>query len=129
MKHKRIIIISLAVIAVFTAAGLSRPVKTAITRILPAARTATPQQAGPSASPSPQRGPDVEQRARAAHGWTPAIQDSAVTGSINFYNRSGDITRQGAIRILRNYPDMLRVEITSNGATEIFGFDHAAPWN
>jgi|SRR5215470_9406597 len=134
MKHKRMVFISLAIVILLAAAALSRPGKSAISRVLPAAGPPKPLSPKPLSAagtsvPLPAAGPDIEQRARAAHGWTPTIQDSLVAGSINFFNRNGDTTRQGSIKILRRYPDMVRVEITSGGSTEVFGFDHVAPWD
>jgi hypothetical protein len=84
------------------------------------------QSATPSSSD--QSGPDIEERARAAHGWSPSILDSTMTGSINYYDRNGDVTRQGAIKILRAYPDQVRAEITSGGKTDIFGYDANNAW-
>jgi hypothetical protein len=129
MKHQRTIIISLAAIGALGAVSLSRPGKSAISKVLPTAGPAKARSAAATPTPTLTPSPDIEQRARAAHGWTASIHDSLLTGSINFYDRAGNVTRQGPIKILRSYPDKVRVEITSGGATEILGFDHVAPWD
>src|SRR5262245_1040188 len=131
IKRNNPILLAAVAVCALAAAGLSAPGRSALTRILSLTRTgprANPS-ATPAPSPTPPPGPDIWQRARVAHGWSAAIQDSAVTGFINFFNRSSEVTRQGAIKILRRYPDMLRVEISSGGATEVFGFDPVAAWS
>jgi hypothetical protein len=109
------------------AAGLSQPGRRSARRLL-AALGGTPGTATPTAPYAPATPPDVEQRARAHHGWGPTILDSVAKGSIIWYDRSGAITRQGAVVIYRKFPDLLRVEVTANQTTEVSGFDATNPW-
>jgi len=71
---------------------------------------------------------DVEQRARAAHGWTSSVVNSVARGSIIFYDSTGRATGQFGITISRAYPDKVRFEVNRGTSTDISGFDHTTPW-
>jgi hypothetical protein len=122
-------LVSFGAVLVFllAAAGLSQPGQQSARRLL-AALGGTPNTAAPSAPAAPATTPDVEQRARAHHGWGPTILDSAAKGSITWYDRSGATTRQGTLVIYRKFPAQLRVEVTSNQSTDVTGFDGTGPW-
>jgi hypothetical protein len=92
-RGKLILIVAIA-FSLPVADSLTTPGRSTLSRILsrrPASlepgRTAIPS---PTPSPTPQD-PDIEQKARVAHGWRPSIEDSVVTGSINFFDRNGFI--------------------------------------
>jgi hypothetical protein len=90
--------------------------------------TASPGATG-APEPSPTPGPPVWQRAMAAHGWSSSIQNSVASGNINFFDAQGHITQQGTIKIYRLYPSNVRVEITSDGKTQVLGFGFNNAWN
>jgi len=73
-------------------------------------------------------GLDIEQRARAAHGWRADIANSLARGSIIYYDTSGRATGQYAVTILRGYPDRVRVEIDRGSTRETFGFNQTSAW-
>jgi hypothetical protein len=122
-------LVSFGAVLVFllAAAGVSQPGRQSARRLL-AALGGTPTTAVPSASSASASAPDVEQRARAHHGWGPTILDSVAKGSITWYDRSGATTRQGTLVVYRKFPDLLRVEVTANQTTEVSGFDATNPW-
>lgn len=72
---------------------------------------------------------DLGARARARHGWTTALLNSVMRGSISFYDRDGNSTRQAAVTVYRLYPDRLRVELTRGASTEVFGFNQTDAWS
>jgi hypothetical protein len=121
-----------AVIAIcmLVAAGLSQPGRRSAQKLLAAITNSSPSSALPAGPGVAVAGtsPDVEQRARAHHGWGPTILDSVAKGSIIWYDRSGATTRQGTVVIYRKFPDLLRVEVTANQTTEVSGFDATNPW-
>src|SRR5262245_49355807 len=94
------VVIAAVALCALAAAGLTAPGRSGLGRVLSVARPSSGPRAVPVPSPSP-AGPDIEQKARAAHGWRASIQDSVVTGEINYFDRNGFITRQAAIKILR----------------------------
>jgi len=126
-------LVSLGVVFLFllAAAGLSQPGRQSARKLLAALGGTPPTTAAPS-TPSITAAPgasfDVEQRARAHHGWGPTILDSVAKGSITWYDRSGATTRQGTLVIYRKFPDLLRVEVTSNQTTDVSGFDGTNSW-
>jgi hypothetical protein len=117
-----------ALVFMLAAAGLSQPGRQSARKLLATLGGTPPTTAVPSASSATASGPDVEQRARAHHGWGPTILDSAAKGSITWYDRSGATTRQGTLVIYRKFPDLLRVEVTSNQSTDVSGFNGTNPW-
>jgi hypothetical protein len=128
-KKKTAFAAGVSILLTLGAAGLSQPGQHSVHKLL-AALSGTPTARETPASPPPAAttAPDVEQRARAHHGWGPTVLDSVAKGSITWYNRSGAITRQGTLVIYRKFPDLLRVEVTSNQTTEVSGFDATNPW-
>jgi hypothetical protein len=131
MKSKKPIAFAAGAAILFAlgAAGLSQPGQHSVHKLL-AALSGTPTAGETPASPPPAAttAPDIEQRARAHHGWGPTILDSVAKGSITWYDRSGATTRQGTLVIYRKFPDLLRVEVTSNQTTDVSGFDGTNSW-
>jgi hypothetical protein len=135
----KLILIAALALSLLAAGSLSVPGRSTLGRILALARPASrPEIAGgrgasPGPSPSPQD-PDIEQKARVAHGWHSSIEDSVITGSVNFFDRNGFISRQASIKILRKYPEFVRIELTAAGTGSgsdrltVMGFDGIAAW-
>jgi hypothetical protein len=71
---------------------------------------------------------DLEQRARARHGWHAGLVNSVIRGRVTYYERDGSVVRQANLTIYRKFPDRLRIESEWNGATAIVGFDRVAAW-
>jgi hypothetical protein len=119
-----------ALVLLLAAAGLSQPGRRSAQRLFAAVTGSGPSRTDPASlgGTVAAASPDVEQRARAHHGWGPTILDSVAKGSITWYDRSGAITRQGTLVIYRKFPDLLRVEVTANQTTEVSGFDATNPW-
>jgi hypothetical protein len=130
LKNKKPIAFAAGVAILFAlgAAGLSQPGQNSVHKLLAALSGAPTARETPASPPPAATPPDVEQRARAHHGWGPNILDSVAKGSITWYDRSGAITRQGGLVIYRKFPDLLRVEVTANQTTEVSGFDATNPW-
>jgi hypothetical protein len=106
-----------AVVCLLAAGAMSSPGRTALRSVLTALHitSATPEG-------------DVEQRARARHGWSAAVANSVVRGKITYYDRNGMATRQVRLTLMRKYPDRLRVEIDDRGTVVTSGFDGTATW-
>ena len=126
-NRKALVSFGAVLVFLLAAAGLSQPGRQSARRLL-AAFGGTPGTATPTAPSAPATPPDVEQRARAHHGWGPTILDSVAKGSITWYDRSGATTRQGTLVIYRKFPNLLRVEVTSNQTTDVTGFDGTTAW-
>jgi len=82
----------------------------------------------PTPVPSPSTVTDVEQRARAAHGWTAAILNSVARGSIVYYDTNGRANSQFGVILAHGYPDQLRIEIDRGDSLETSGFNTVAAW-
>src|SRR5262249_28366981 len=117
---------TILIASVFAIAGVSKPGRGMLARLID--RFAAHQQSPTAVAERSRDGLDVEQRARAAHGWTPQIANSVAQGSISYYDASGVATSQHAITITRGYPDRVRVEINRGANVEVFGFDQTSSW-
>jgi hypothetical protein len=71
---------------------------------------------------------DVEQRARAAHGWSSTVVNSVARGAIIYYDQNGVATEQAALTVYRSYPDRVRVELYRRSGSEVLGFDSLGAW-
>jgi hypothetical protein len=80
---------------------------------------------GTRGAQAPQSGPDVETRARAAHGWDGSVRDWVAIGAITYNDQQGKVTNTAPLTIYRKYPDKLRVEARG---VATFGFDQARSW-
>jgi hypothetical protein len=127
MRKKSFQIAAIALIALLLGAGLTKAGRSTFSRALSLVTSKT-QPGETSPEPAVQGGQDIEQRARARHGWTPAIVNSVIRGAITFYNRDGATRDQANIAISRAYPDRLRIELNRNGVVETAGFDGANAW-
>jgi hypothetical protein len=117
MQTKKRLIIASGLVCFLAAAGVSNPgratLKAAFTGI--AALVAT--------------GPDVEERARASHGWSSqAVTNSLVLGTMIYYDGGGREVRRYAMRLYRKYPERLRMELERQGMTFTVGFDGLEAW-
>lgn len=73
-------------------------------------------------------GQDVEQRARARHGWNAAVINSVMRGQITFYNREGESVDQANMTLFRLYSDRMRMELKRGRKVETLGFNQARAW-
>ena len=112
-----------AVVMSLAAACLSQPCRTSVQKLIAAVTGAAHGQAPTTPAPAT----DVEQRARAHHGWSTTVLDSVAHGSLTRYDRTGAITSQGTFVIYRKFPVLLRVEVTVGTTTSISGFDSTNP--
>lgn len=126
MRKKRFQIAAIAIIALLLGASLTKAGRSGLSRALSLVTgKAQPEVA---MEPAVQVGQDIEHGARARHGWTPAIVNSVIRGSITFYTREGATRDQANIVISRAYPDRLRIELNRNGVVETAGFDGVSAW-
>jgi hypothetical protein len=132
-QNKKIIIAGLALVIAISAVAAT-PARGVLTRLI--ARI-VPSLANSGARPANSATPvsistapalDVEQRARAAHGWTASVANSVARGEIIYYDSAGRATGQYAITISRAYPDRVRVEIDRGQTKDVSGFDQTNSW-
>src|SRR5947207_15318714 len=98
MRNKRFQVATIALIVLLWGAGLTKAGRSSFTRAFSFVRgKSRPVELSPE--PAVQSGQDVEQRARARHGWTPGIVNSVIRGSITFYNRDGGTRDQANIAV------------------------------
>ena len=115
-NRKKSLIIAVALVLMLAAAGFSEPGRATITKLT---SVFAPQQ----------QQPDVEQRARARHGWNGrSIQNSVVRGTITYFDRRGTEVRRMAMTLYRKYPDRLRLEVERDGVKTVSGFDGRDAW-
>ncbi len=127
MRKKRLQLAAIITIALLLGAGLTKAGRSGLSRAF-ALVTSKTQPGEMTPEPGAQVGQDIEQGARARHGWTPTIVNSVVRGSITFYNRDGQTRDQANIVISRAYPNFLRIELNRNGVVETAGFDGISAW-
>jgi hypothetical protein len=130
LNHKRRIVLVIALAGLMAAGALSKPGRIMLSRVSTALRTGEVRalwSGGPAAVTLASTG-DVEQRARAKHGWGPAVLNSVARGVITYYDRAGVVTQRTGIAIYRKYPDRLRVELGQGTPVEVLGFDHQEAW-
>jgi hypothetical protein len=112
INRRSSIVIAAAFVCSLSAAGMTKPGRVTITRALAIF----------------QKAPDVEQRARAKHGWSDAVINSVARGTITYYDRNGMATGRAGLTLYRQYPGTLRVEIERDGATEVSGLAEGVAW-
>jgi hypothetical protein len=116
ITKKRIVITGLA-LCLMVAAGLSKPGRSGLRVVLAKLGSA------------PAAGPDVEQRARARHGWDrQPIVNSVMRGTLTYYDRGGLAVQRVGMTLYRKYPDRVRLEIDRPGGREVSGFDGRDAW-
>lgn len=72
---------------------------------------------------------DVEERARARHGWDKQlVLNSVARGTLTYYDDNGMAISRANLMLYRKYPDRLRLEVERNGVTEVSGFDQVQAW-
>ena len=125
MSHsrKRIAITAGALLCVLAAAGVSKPGRTTLGRVYSMLRSS-----GSSPVPMPPPQPDVENRARARHGWDTAPPTWVMRGTIAFFDPSGALARRANLTVYRRYPDQIRVDIEHQGLIQAQGFDSGDGW-
>jgi outer membrane lipoprotein-sorting protein len=118
IRDKKRIAIPLVVLCLMAVAvALSKPVRTTFKTVL--ASVVSPAAASA----------DVEQRARARHGWDrQPILNSVTHGTITYYDRSGIAVQRVGLTIYRKFPDRVRLEINRPGGQEVSGFDGQTAW-
>jgi hypothetical protein len=124
------ITIGVLLLCVLTTVSLSRSARSALKGVISGIVAPTVRSSpasGPLTSPAASATLDVEQRARAAHGWSNSIATSVAQGSIIYYDSSGRATGQYAITLTRGYPDRVRVDI-NRGSSDASGFDQTSAW-
>lgn len=126
-KRRNLLVTAGALICILAVAALSKPGRAALTRLISFAGISSSVTTGPAAVVLQSSG-DVEQRARARHGWSASIQNSVVRGTLTNYDRNGMATRLAAVTLYRKYPDRLRVELNLNGVVETSGYDGREAW-
>src|SRR5829696_8460390 len=117
-RNKKRLVIAAGAMVLLAVVGLSSPGRRALARM---ASIITPALVT-------QNNQDVEQRARARHGWGPGITNSVVRGSIIYYDSNAMPVRVAGVAIYRKHPDRLRVELDRGGVTEVRGFDGSEAW-
>lgn len=125
-SRRKIQIAVIAAILLITAVASSKPGRAALVRFISMVKpepTVTP-----TVALAPQSERDVEQRARARHGWNSEIRTSVMRGSIIYYDGEENPTGQWAVRIYRKYPESVRVEINHRDGVEAMGFDGRDAW-
>jgi len=118
MRSKRSLAIAVGAMLLLCVVAVSNPGRRALARM---ASVMAP-------APVTQTNQDVEQRAKARHGWGPGITSSVVRGSIIYYDPNGMPVRVAGVTIYRKHPDRLRVELDRAGEVETRGFDGAGAW-
>lgn len=118
MMNKKVYATVLVLFLLLSAAASTRPGQTSIRAAL--------KKIGLLGTPP---SPDIEQRARAKHGWDRRpILDTVIQGMITYYDRGGIAVQQLPMTLYRKYPDRLRLEIDRPGGQETSGFDGRDAW-
>jgi hypothetical protein len=118
MRSKKSLVIAAGAMLSMGVIAVSSPGRRALVKIVSVIAPASVTQSNQ----------DVEQRAKARHGWGPAITNSVVRGSIIYYDPNGMPVRVAGVTIYRKHPDRLRVELARGGAVEVRGFDGSGAW-
>lgn len=128
--NKRFFVSAMTLMCLLAAGALSKPGRLMLGRVGVAFETGElgtlwsevkPEAAAAFAS-------DVEQRARARHGWRSTVLNSLARGVITSYDRSGAVTRRIGLTVYRSYPDHVRVELGFGMPLEVLGFDGQEAW-
>ena len=131
MKQRSKQLVLVLTVGLLTIAALSGEGRTAVRRVI-AKLTGHPTTASSAAAGeavgAAQANPDIEQRARARHGWSDTILNSVVQGAITYYDRAGTVTDQADLTVYRAYPGRLRVEWNRGGVVEAAGFNGVNAW-
>jgi hypothetical protein len=112
----RLIAIAAVVMCLFAMIGISKPGRSVLTKLIARGRLALQAPA------------DVEQRARAKHGWNAGVLNSVVKGELVDFDGNGMATRIAGFTLYRLYPDRLRLELDRRGSVEVSGFDGRDAW-
>jgi len=129
MKRRRLQMAAAGLVCLLAVVALSNPGRVALRRLAakvtgsPASKTAVE-----ASEATADDGPDVEQRARARHGWGTPIINSVVQGTITYYDRNGGVSDQAGLTVYRALPNSLRVELNRNGTVETVGFNGISAW-
>jgi hypothetical protein len=122
MTKKKLLIITVIVVGLLGISGISQTGRTSVSKLFALLKG---QQ---TAAPAVPKG-DVEQRARIKHGWDKQpVNNSLVHGTIVYYDNNGMAVKQANLTLYRKYPERIRIELESNGNTEIVGFDQSQAW-
>ena len=128
--NKRVVLATICAVCLLAIVGVSKPGRSALRSILSLiepAPTATPAPDPTPAAVTP--APDVEQRARARHGWTSTVVNSVVRGTITYLNADGTASAPASgFTLYRKYPELLRIEVDRGGRVEVSGFDNVKAW-
>lgn len=125
-SRKKVQIAVIAAILLLAAVASSKPGRAALVKVISMVR---PQPTVTTTTAvAPQTARDVEERARARHGWTRDIRTSVMRGSIIYYDSEEQPTGQWAVSIYRKYPESVRVEISRRDGTLAMGFDGRDAW-
>lgn len=117
MQTKKRLVIASGLVCLLAAAGVSNPGR------------ATLKAAFKGIAALVVSGPDVEERARASHGWDARpVTNSLVLGTMIYYDGGGREVRRYAMRLYRKYPERLRMELERQGTTVTAGFDGREAW-
>jgi len=132
MKRKTVLLLTLTVAALSLATVVSSAGRRWLSTLPSLFKTAKPQPVGTASTPTPtttlQGQPDIEQTARTQHGWSSSIVDSIVSGKLVYYDNNGNETSRLTVVIYRKYPDLLRMELSGTGISEVDGVDTLGAW-
>jgi hypothetical protein len=134
LQGKRLALLAAALVGLLAVAGVSKPGRATLGKIISAAGLGRERHSYGAVADATDdvketaASQDVEQRARAAHGWQASVTNSIVRGELLRFDPNGTLQQQWAITVYRKYPDRLRVEIQRIGAVDVFGMDNSGAW-
>jgi hypothetical protein len=128
MKRKALPLTFIVIICLIVAGSISVYGRRWFATISTSMKAGKPQPASTSAPAAAQGPANIAQAASAAHNWNKYILDSIVSGTITYYDITGNQTVTGSITIYRRYPDLLKVVIDWDGSTEVYGVDDRDSW-
>ncbi|HKQ05088.1 MAG TPA: hypothetical protein VJ464_08160 [Blastocatellia bacterium] len=131
LNNQRRIVLAAAFTCLLAVGGMSKPGRTMLSRVTLAVKTGEVRalwSGAPASATVATAAADVEQRARAKHGWGTPVLNSVAHGVMTSYDRNGAVTGRTGITLYRKYPDRLRVEMGLGMPTEVLGFDHQEAW-
>jgi len=113
-KTRIVALTTLLLIGLLAVAGVSKPGRTTARKLF--------SLLAPVAA-----SPDVEQRARAKHGWNTRMTGAVVRGTITYY-QDDLVQRQARLTLYYGFPNQLRVETEYQGIIEAWGYGSAGEW-
>jgi hypothetical protein len=123
-QHRRLLITSVAALAVLLVAGLGWPGRLNLMRILSPGTSATTAAVVPQGGDSS----DPEEKAKGKHGWGSPPQSSIQRGIITYFDPSGAVARRAILTVYRKYPNQIRVDVEQDGLIQTQGIDTGSPW-